>query len=252
MPVARGRAACLACQHIHALVHLPASRNCSTLRAWHLSGVYLISTSTTTNMQAARAPQRQRAPGATRRCVPQPPPHGQSCRRPARRNPVAAASAAYAGQPEAHTADVVVIGAGIGGLSCAAMLAKYGLTVTVLESHSIPGGAAHVRSPSSLEVLHTCAPPQPSPVSMCTLCAELPCFCLANSVGPCTHHLCCLETAPGGAWLPDNVTSVTWKQTDCFVSRPCQFGRAPPPLVALGCPTCVHTAFFGSLKLPRP
>lgn len=39
--------------------------------------------------------------------------------------------------------DVVVIGSGIGGLSCAALLARYGFDVTVCESHSIPGGAAH-------------------------------------------------------------------------------------------------------------
>lgn len=40
-------------------------------------------------------------------------------------------------------ADVVVIGSGIGGLSCAALLARYGFDVIVCESHSIPGGAAH-------------------------------------------------------------------------------------------------------------
>ncbi len=39
--------------------------------------------------------------------------------------------------------DVVVIGSGIAGLSCAALLARYGFNVTVCESHSIPGGAAH-------------------------------------------------------------------------------------------------------------
>ncbi|BAZ12850.1 amine oxidase [Calothrix sp. NIES-4071] len=39
--------------------------------------------------------------------------------------------------------DIVVIGSGIGGLSCAALLAKYGFDVIVCESHSIPGGAAH-------------------------------------------------------------------------------------------------------------
>lgn len=50
------------------------------------------------------------------------------------------------GPAESHETDVVVIGAGIGGLSCAALLAKYGLQVTVLESHSILGGAAHVRT----------------------------------------------------------------------------------------------------------
>jgi phytoene dehydrogenase-like protein len=39
--------------------------------------------------------------------------------------------------------DVVVVGSGIGGLSCAAMLAKYGYSVAVMESHYAPGGAAH-------------------------------------------------------------------------------------------------------------
>eukprot|EP00850_Spirogloea_muscicola_P020807 SM000227S07453 [mRNA] locus=s227:188035:190519:+ [translate_table: standard] len=48
--------------------------------------------------------------------------------------------AIHAGKPEA---DVVVIGSGLGGLSCAALLARYGRDVIVCESHSIPGGAAH-------------------------------------------------------------------------------------------------------------
>ncbi|QLE59460.1 NAD(P)/FAD-dependent oxidoreductase [Nostoc sp. TCL26-01] len=39
--------------------------------------------------------------------------------------------------------DVVVIGSGIGGLSCASVLARYGFDVIVCESHVIPGGAAH-------------------------------------------------------------------------------------------------------------
>lgn len=39
--------------------------------------------------------------------------------------------------------DIVVIGSGIGGLSCAALLARYGLDAIVCESHAIPGGAAH-------------------------------------------------------------------------------------------------------------
>ena len=38
---------------------------------------------------------------------------------------------------------VVVIGSGIGGLSCACMLAKYGKPVVVLESHEHAGGCAH-------------------------------------------------------------------------------------------------------------
>ncbi|MGF1479890.1 MAG: phytoene desaturase family protein [Cyanophyceae cyanobacterium] len=39
--------------------------------------------------------------------------------------------------------DVVVIGSGIGGLTAGALLARYGKTVLVCESHTIPGGAAH-------------------------------------------------------------------------------------------------------------
>ncbi|KHG20519.1 Prolycopene isomerase, chloroplastic [Gossypium arboreum] len=44
------------------------------------------------------------------------------------------------GKPEA---DVVVIGSGIGGLCCAGLLARYNQDVLVLESHDLPGGAAH-------------------------------------------------------------------------------------------------------------
>ncbi len=39
--------------------------------------------------------------------------------------------------------DVVVIGAGLGGLSAASYLAKAGYAVTVLEHHAVPGGYAH-------------------------------------------------------------------------------------------------------------
>ncbi|MDX2098381.1 MAG: NAD(P)/FAD-dependent oxidoreductase [Leptolyngbyaceae cyanobacterium bins.59] len=42
-----------------------------------------------------------------------------------------------------ETVDIVVIGSGIGGLCCAALLARYGFQVVVCESHAIPGGAAH-------------------------------------------------------------------------------------------------------------
>ena len=47
------------------------------------------------------------------------------------------------GGSRSHDTDVVVIGGGIGGLCAAAMLAKYGMQVTVCESHSVAGGAAH-------------------------------------------------------------------------------------------------------------
>lgn len=45
--------------------------------------------------------------------------------------------------PSPKTADVIVIGSGIGGLCCGALLARYGHSVTICESHTIAGGAAH-------------------------------------------------------------------------------------------------------------
>jgi phytoene dehydrogenase-like protein len=42
-----------------------------------------------------------------------------------------------------ETVDVIVIGAGIGGLSCAALTSKYGLSTLCLEAHDTAGGCAH-------------------------------------------------------------------------------------------------------------
>jgi phytoene dehydrogenase-like protein len=39
--------------------------------------------------------------------------------------------------------DLIVIGAGLGGLCAGAIAARHGLDVLVLEAHSVPGGAAH-------------------------------------------------------------------------------------------------------------
>ena len=39
--------------------------------------------------------------------------------------------------------DVIIIGSGMGGLSCAASLSRFGLTVLVLEQHDVAGGGTH-------------------------------------------------------------------------------------------------------------
>ncbi|KAG0568596.1 hypothetical protein KC19_6G031900 [Ceratodon purpureus] len=57
--------------------------------------------------------------------------------------PTAGTSSRTSDRSEITKADVVVIGAGIGGLCCAALLAKYGYKVVVCESHDIAGGAGH-------------------------------------------------------------------------------------------------------------
>ena len=42
-----------------------------------------------------------------------------------------------------QSADAIVIGSGLGGLVSGALLARYGRSVIVCESHTLPGGAAH-------------------------------------------------------------------------------------------------------------
>ncbi|MES1022840.1 NAD(P)/FAD-dependent oxidoreductase [Gloeocapsa sp. BRSZ] len=80
--------------------------------------------------------------------------------------------------------DVIVIGSGIGGLSCAALLARYGFAVTVCESHSIPGGAAHAfehqgfkfdSGPSLYSGLSYSPSPNPLRQVLDAIAEELPC-----------------------------------------------------------------------------
>ena len=41
---------------------------------------------------------------------------------------------------DAHSADVVIVGSGMNSLTCAALLAQRGLSVTVLERNAVAGG----------------------------------------------------------------------------------------------------------------
>jgi len=55
----------------------------------------------------------------------------------------ASASASASSTEPEEVVDVVVIGSGIGGLSCGSVLAKHGYETLVLESHYVPGGCCH-------------------------------------------------------------------------------------------------------------
>jgi phytoene dehydrogenase-like protein len=46
-------------------------------------------------------------------------------------------------QQDSEVVDVIVIGAGVGGLTCAALSARYGYSTLCLEAHDRPGGVAH-------------------------------------------------------------------------------------------------------------
>src|SRR4051812_45500356 len=46
-------------------------------------------------------------------------------------------------EPAGGAWDYVVVGSGMGGMTCAALLAKLGRRVLVLEQHYVPGGFTH-------------------------------------------------------------------------------------------------------------
>jgi phytoene dehydrogenase-like protein len=91
--------------------------------------------------------------------------------------------------------DVIIIGSGIGGLSAGALLARYGFAVTVCESHTIPGGAAHSferkgylfdSGPSLYSGLST---PSPNPLRQ-----------VLDAIG---EEVPCANYDTWGCWLPE-------------------------------------------------
>jgi phytoene dehydrogenase-like protein len=71
------------------------------------------------------------------------PPISTSVRPTATRLYVQDASTPSIPEKDEETVDVIVVGAGIGGLSCAGLTAKYGMSTICLEAHDTPGGVAH-------------------------------------------------------------------------------------------------------------
>ena len=49
----------------------------------------------------------------------------------------------YSSELSKESYDAIIIGSGIGGLSTAAILSKFGKKVLVLERHYVPGGFSH-------------------------------------------------------------------------------------------------------------
>ena len=52
--------------------------------------------------------------------------------------------------------DVIIIGSGIGGLTCGALMSKHGRNVLILEQHSKPGGyvTSYARQGFLFDVVH--------------------------------------------------------------------------------------------------
>mmetsp|Transcript_42543 Transcript_42543/g.133317 ORF Transcript_42543/g.133317 Transcript_42543/m.133317 type:complete len:615 (-) Transcript_42543:439-2283(-) len=85
----------------------------------------------------------------------------------------------YSRQKVPEDADVVVIGSGMGGLSCAAMLARLGRKVVVLEQHDIAGGGTHTFELKGFKFdsgLHYTVPWSVPIMKLCCLSEDVPPF----------------------------------------------------------------------------
>ena len=91
--------------------------------------------------------------------------------------------------------EVIVIGSGIGGLSAAALLARYGFDVTVCESHTIPGGAAH-----AFERGGYCFDSGPSLYSGLSAPSPNPLQQVLEAIG---ETVPCVQYDTWGCWLPE-------------------------------------------------
>ncbi len=91
--------------------------------------------------------------------------------------------------------DIIVIGSGIGGLSAAALLARYGFHVTVCEAHTIPGGAAHgfrrqgYLFDSGPSLFSGLSAPSPNPLRQ-----------VLDAIG---EEVPCVQYETWGCWLPE-------------------------------------------------
>mmetsp|Transcript_26441 Transcript_26441/g.62944 ORF Transcript_26441/g.62944 Transcript_26441/m.62944 type:complete len:739 (-) Transcript_26441:1139-3355(-) len=75
-------------------------------------------------------------------------PPADSTPRPPQRSPssttlFSSSASSSSSPPDETVVDVLVVGSGIGGLSCAGMCSKYGFDTLCVEAHDTPGGVAH-------------------------------------------------------------------------------------------------------------
>jgi choline dehydrogenase-like flavoprotein len=129
--------------------------------------------------------------------------------------------------------DAIVIGAGLGGLGCAALMARNGLKALVIEQHDIPGGYAtsfqrddDAGNTFTCEVsLHSTVAKSPSARKLLT---DMGVFDRLQLVD---HKQARRKRTPSAASWPSGgsscANSTPWKPTACPQTAPCP--RPTPP-----------------------